>query len=116
MVRSKLALGLGTLFSQLAKIYSLIIYVYGLWVISALISLYIRLSKEIGKIPFSSPWWAFVFPVVTFDIATFNLYSVFQILFFKIIYISLYVILLTLWCYVIFNKLREYYFIKINKE
>lgn len=91
--------GIGESFTILAKIYSLMFFGYGLWVILGLLLLYKRIIFELGHIPFSEIWWAFIFPLGAFTLATFNLYCVFKIFFFKILYLLFYIVLLVLWIY-----------------
>ncbi|MCD6496312.1 MAG: hypothetical protein J7K54_03515 [Candidatus Aenigmarchaeota archaeon] len=89
--------GLGPAFSAAARIYSLTFFGYGLWIIFGLILLYKRFVTEMGKIPFSEMWWAFVFPVGAFTLATYNIYTVFGFWLFRAAYLMLYAALLGLW-------------------
>jgi len=100
-------LGIGDLFLGISKIYSLLMFGYGLWILLGLFLLYFRSVKEKGCIPFSELWWAFIFPIGAFILASLNFYSVVNLLFIKIIYLILYFILLILWLYVF---LREFLF------
>jgi len=101
-------LGIAVLFSGLVKIYSLIMFGYGLWLVFGLITLYHRIIKEKKKIPFSELWWAFVFPTGAFILATINIYLfVTQLVFIKIIYQMLYIIVILLWFYILGMNLKN---------
>lgn len=97
-------LGLGALFSGISKIYSLIMFGYGLWVLLGLSFLYYRLRKEKGGIPLSELWWAFIFPIGAFVLSCVSLYSLTGILFIRIVYLALYFVLLALWAYVLLRQ------------
>jgi len=104
------------LFSDISKIYSVLMFGYGLWVSFGLISLYYRIIKEKEKIPFSELWWAFIFPTGAFTLATVNLYSfIVSFLFVKILYYLLYFILLIIWFYVLLKQFLVYYNSKKEK-
>ena len=102
--------GLSLFFVKFAKIYSLIIFGYGLWVLFGLLVLYYRLSREKDKIPFSQFWWAFIFPVAAFTLATINIYAfIVKLWFFKISAYILYFGVLFLWFYVLIKQGKEYF-------
>jgi len=62
--------GLAETFAGIAKLYSIVMFGYGLWVLLGLSALYRRMVKERGSIPFSEIWWAFVFPLGAFVLAS----------------------------------------------
>ncbi len=102
-------LGWGDFFVSLSKIYSLIIYGYGLWVVLGLIYFYIRMIIEKSKIDFSEIWWAFIFPLAAFTLATITIYNfIIPIIFFKLLTYILYIILLLLWVYIIIRQSYDY--------
>lgn len=94
-------LGLGGLFSGISKLYSLVMFGYGLWVLLGLSFLYYRVRKERGGIPLSELWWAFIFPIGAFVLSSVSLYSLTGIPFVRMVYIVLYFVLLVLWAYVL---------------
>lgn len=100
-------LNLGSLFLDITKLYSLIMFGYGLWILLGLSFLYYRIIKEKGKVPLSELWWAFVFPIGAFTLASINLYSLTNLLFIKVIYFILYFILSILWAYVFLNQIKK---------
>jgi len=102
-------LELGNLFSGVSKIYSLIMFGYGLWVLLGLFFLYYRIVKEKGKIPLSELWWAFVFPIGAFTLASVNIYSFTNLIFIKIVYLIMYFYLLTLWLYIFSKQILLYF-------
>ena len=83
---------------------------YGLWVFLGLLFLYYRTINEKDKIPFSEMWWAFIFPLGAFVLATVNI-NIFitDFIFFKIIYYVLYLILITLWFYILTKQGINYF-------
>ncbi len=95
-------------FLLFAKIYSLIMFGYGLWLLAGLITLYVRAILEKQKIPFSELWWAFVFPTGAFVLATINMSLTFGLNIFKVIYISLFYVFLVLWFYVFWRFIKNY--------
>jgi|GEM_PF-4097817 len=109
-------MNLSNLFLGISKIYSLIMFGYGLWALLGLSLLYYRISKEIGPISFSELWWAFIFPIGAFTLASINLYSVTNLIFIKIFYFILYFILLFLWIYVFLNQIFKIQNLKKIKE
>ena len=103
-------------FLGISRVYSIVIFGYGLWILFGLLSLYYKIIKQKEKIPFSELWWAFVFPTGAFTLATINLHSfVVNFPFFEGIYYLLYFILLFLWIY-IFLKQSIIYFDTSRKK
>ena len=98
-----------TAFLSISKIYSIIMFGYGLWVLSGLLSLYYKIIKEKEKIPFSELWWAFIFPIGAFTLATVNLHSfAINFMFVEMVYYLLYLILFILWTYVLLKQSYPY--------
>jgi len=106
------------LFFTLSKIYSWIMFGYGLWGVCGLLMLYYRVLKEKGSLPFSEFWWAFIFPLAAFALASFNFYQlVLKSDFIKIIYYGLYFITLCLWLFMLYKYGQSYYvYFKKNKK
>ncbi len=105
--------GFAELFVGISKLYSIMMFGYGLWVLAGLILLYLRILKEHKSIPFSQLWWAFVFPIGAFTLATVNLYHfILSFVFIKYIYYTLYAILLLLWLQVFTKQIS----LKIKKR
>jgi tellurite resistance protein TehA-like permease len=103
-------LHLASLFSDLTKLYSLVMFGYGLWIVGALLYLYWRIIREKEKIPFSQLWWAFIFPLAAFTLATFNLYHfVLSFEAIKFIYYTLYFILLAIWLLVVYKTFFKHF-------
>jgi len=97
-------MNIGTVFAGISRIYSVIIFGYGLWVVIGLIALYFRIMKEHKNIPFSELWWAFIFPLGAFTLATGKMAALgFAAEFFTAIEIILYVILMVAWIFVAYN-------------
>jgi len=102
-------LGWGDLFINLSQVYSLIIYGYGLWLILGLIYFYTRMIIEKSKIDFSEIWWAFIFPLAAFTLATITIYSfIMPVIFFKVVTYILYSVLLLLWMYIVVRQSYSY--------
>jgi len=98
--------GIAGLFSGIARIYSVVMLGYGLWVLLGLLALYWRIIGERGILPFSEVWWAFIFPLGAFVLACSNLYSAFDVPFIRILYYGLYLVLLLLWTFVLYSHVR----------
>ncbi len=98
---------LGVLFFNLTKLFSIVFFGYGLWIILGLVYFYYRVSKDLDSIPFSELWWAFVFPLGAFTLATFNVFSLFKWFFFKAVYLILFVVLLLLWIFVFLKSIKK---------
>ncbi len=101
-------LNLAAIFWALVKIYSLVIFGYGLWLVGGLLFLYYRIIREKKNIPFSELWWAFVFPLGAFTLASFLLYQfVMPVIFIKVIYYLLYFVLLFIWLFILFKFIKK---------
>ncbi len=103
-------LGFSNSFLGVSKIYSVIMFGYGIWILFGLLSLYYRIINEKKKIPFSELWWAFIFPTGAFTLATANLYVfVINFSFVKLLYYLLYFVLLVVWLYVLVKQSLIYF-------
>ena len=100
-------LGIAGLFSGISKIYSIILLGYGLWVLLGLPTLYHRIARENGKIPFSELWWALVFPLGAFTLAASNVQSFVNVWPLGAFCQLLYVLLFLLWGYVIIGYMKK---------
>ena len=106
MLRVNDFMGISALFSQLTRIYSLIMFGYGLWVVFGLAFLYYRVISEKHSIPFSEAWWAFIFPVGAFILGSYQLYGTTGIAFIKAVDYALFVIMLIVWSLVLYKSLK----------
>lgn len=78
------------------KLFSLILWGFGLWAILLTIFITIKYIKQ-GGIPFSLSWWAFIFPLAAYTLSSINVYqmvNVGAVLWYSII---LAVLLVVLW-------------------
>ncbi len=102
------AIGVMPLFSSIAKLYSIIIFGYGLWVLLSLPLLYLRVAREHSAIPFSELWWALVFPLGAFTMAAANIHPLIGSVWAMGAFCQLlYVLLFLLWGYVLIGYIRK---------
>ncbi len=95
--------GLHEVFPVIAKLYAIIMMGYGVWVVLGLLMLYYRISREGAGIPFSEMWWAFVFPLGAYTVASSLVSSIYQMTILRALSYVLYGALLVLWTYVLTN-------------